>query len=310
MAIILKEKEGENIPQEISFDTLKIKLREDLHDQFSDNLVMKIVNEFLDNETIRLKASEYKIQAISPKNDEYIETIRDLNSYFALLNRWAKSTPLDYNEKLNTLKREFESALDSIITVPSPFYLVHGGHVDKNGKPIKITVKYNRLHLQQLYNQPPYYIELISNSDGSIKSFSGPLPSKYCFYYTALLVLLKEFRENQQVGTVNGELTIPQHVAVYCLLNQNIDLSKGEEQKLQSEYISTSGINLDEKGRLSFARSIRRHRNEDNWTHKKISNRLKLLRSIEAFIESKNRNLLISLEKEKKYFTDKLAEPE
>lgn len=193
----MKKEENDYTPRETSFEDLQAKLREDLDDRFSDGLIKTIVHDFLDNETLRLKASEYRVQAVSLISIEYRETIFDLNAHAALLSRWAKSTPKEYAEKVGNLISEYDSALDTIITVPSPFYLYHGAHEDKDGNPIQIEVKRNSAHLQVIQNQPPYYLQITSNSDGTIKNYPGPWPSKYCFYYSALLVLLRSSSKNE-----------------------------------------------------------------------------------------------------------------
>lgn len=293
-----------------SFEALKVKLREDLDDRFSDDLIMAIVEDFLDNETLRLKSSVFKVQAISTNYQEYHATIENLNSLHAVLSRWQKGKSFEFQKKVGDLASDYENKLDSIIAVPTPYYLIFGDKEDKYGNQIEIITKRNSSFAQTNFNQPPYYFQVKIDPTVEPKNYPGPLMTEYSFYYTALLTLLKRFIENHEAGPLIGEITIPQHVAVYCLINLNIDLPKGEEQKIQDEYISINRIILDEKGRSSFARSIRRYRNEDNWTFKKISNRLMQLGRIEAFVESNYRKHLVTLEKEKNFFTDKLTEPE
>ncbi len=205
----MKAEGSDNLPEETSFEALKIKLREDLDDSFSDGLIMAIVADFFDNETLRLKASEYMVTAISPINIEYAETIRELNSHMVLLSRWAKSTPIEYDQKAGRLLKEYEEALDLIMIYPSPFYLFHGNRKDKHGNPLMIQVKYDSKYVQHVQNQFSYYLQVTSNIDGSTKIYASPWPSKYCFYYTALLVLLKSFsKKNIQKTNKRGTIDV------------------------------------------------------------------------------------------------------
>lgn len=218
--IIFKEKGSNNPPQETSFEALRTKLREDLDERFSDVLINAIVGDFLENETLRLKASEYKVTAISPINIEYKETLRELNSHIVLLSRWEKSAIMEHDQRVSNLLKDYEEALDSFMAYPSPFYLFHGNHEDKYGNPIKIEIKNNNPIARDVYNQPAYFLKVISNIDGSTKYYAGPWPEKYCFYYTALLVLLKSYsKKDVQKNGKRGKVdTLGLNIADYATI--------------------------------------------------------------------------------------------
>lgn len=189
--------------KETSFDKLQSHLRQSLDNRFSDDLIKEIVLAFFENETLRLLASEYKVQAISPMNKEYAETIDGLNSHMVLLSRWIKSTPTEFNKKVGQLLTDYEEALDSIITYITPFYLFYGVHEDKHGNPIKVEAIYN-IHDPKR----EVHIQVTSNS-GPTEYFREPWPSKHIFYYSAMLVLLKSFsKKNIQKTNKRGTIDV------------------------------------------------------------------------------------------------------
>ena len=305
----MKDKDGINGQKDKSFVVLLQTLRQALDDRFSDILIQSIVDDHFNNETLRLKSSIYKVQSISPNYREFQETIESLNSLHVLLCRLSQRSSFEYKERVDALVKEYEEMLDLIIATPTPYYLFYGDMEDKQGNPIKIIRKRTNPFLRDNYSLPAYTFHVFLDPNLDPLEYP-PLVTKYSFYYTSLLALLKEFIEQNPIAPSIGGLSISQHVAVYCLINQNTNQSKGEEQKFQLEYVNTNGITLDDKGLRSLARSIRRYRKEDNWTPIKISNRLALLKSIEGFIESNYRNHLVTLEKEKKFLIDEQTDLE
>jgi hypothetical protein len=197
MSFILRSSEESKEPEKSTFEGLQNKLREDLDDRFSNDLITAIVSKFFENETLRLKASEYNVTMISPVNIEYRETIRELNSHMASLIHWIKTTPIRYDQKVEELRKNHEDALDSMMAYPSPFYLYHGIHKDKHGKALKLELIINHPYLREIHGQPAYYLKVISNIDGASKCFNGPWPSKYVFYHTALIELIKAFSKKE-----------------------------------------------------------------------------------------------------------------